>query len=71
MLLEQNKIGFRIEKDYLVLEKPIYIYLNNDTNECALVKDEHQFRDINDGDQIIMKISTNFVEFYRPNITDK
>ena len=65
-LIKNSNIEINLEIDNLNLDKPIYIYVCNDTNECYLVKNEKQFKDLpNNIEQIIMKITSKKVEFFK------
>ena len=65
-LIKNGNIEINLEIDNLNLDKPIYIYVCNDTNECYLVKNEEQFKDLpNNIEQIIMKINSKKVEFFK------
>ena len=63
--LESNKYFQITLEDKLYLEKPVYFYLNEKFKECYEVENEEQFIFVtNNIEQIILKISSDKIEFY-------
>lgn len=66
-LLKNNKVEIDLKNKEFNINEPIYIYLNKESEECYEVKDESQFKNLKDCDQIIIKISNQKVEFFKSN----
>ena len=66
--MKNNKVEIDLKENEISIEKPIYIYLNENFKECYLVENEKQFRFVtNNIEQIILKINNDKVEFFKCN----
>lgn len=64
--LKNNKVEMELKNDELSINEPIYIYVCKELDECYQVKDEKQFKVLqNDIDQFIIKISSDKVEILK------
>ena len=64
--MKNNKVEMELKNDELSINEPIYIYVCKELDECYQVKDEKQFKVLqNDIDQFIIKISSDKVEILK------